>query len=238
MTSSTSEHSDSGGSNPERPAARLLDLSHTVEEGMPIYPGLPGPVVSEHLSREEARAHYAEGTSFQIGRIAMVGNTGTYLDAPSHRFEGEDDVAGLRLERIAGLEGIVVDVRERTGRGVGPGAFAGRAVAGKAVLVRTGWDRHWGTDDYFGGLYPFLTREGAQHLVDEDAALVATDGPNVDDTGDGTRPAHTLLLGAGIPIVEHLRGLDRLELEGFRFFAVPVKAKGMGSFPVRAFAVV
>ena len=214
---------------------RLVDLSHPIEPGMTTYPGLPGPVLSEYLSREDSRGRYAPGTTFSIGRIEMVANTGTYLDAPFHRFAEGADIAGLPLERLADLEGLVVE--KGTGRAFDANDFDGRDLAGKAVLLRSGWDTKWRTPAYSEG-HPYLTRDGAQALVAAGAALVGIDSLNIDDTRDGARPAHTLLLAAGIPIVEHLRGLAALPGSGFRFHCAPAPFRGMGSFPVRAYAVV
>jgi arylformamidase len=216
--------------------ARLIDVSHEVADGLVTYPGLPAPVVTDHLSREESKSHYSEGTTFQIGRIEMVANTGTYLDSPFHRFEDGADLAGLDLSRLADLDGIVVDARDM-GRALGPEIFRGRDLAGKAVLVHTGWDRHWATAAYFEG-HPYLTREAVNLLPEAQPSLVGIDSLNIDDTADGSRPAHTLLLGAGIPIVEHLCNLEALPASGFRFHAVPVKFLGVGTFPVRAYGVV
>jgi kynurenine formamidase len=215
--------------------ARLVDLSHPIEHGMITYPGLPGPVISDFLGREASRGHYAGGTTFHIARVRMVGNTGTYLDAPFHRYAEGPDVAALPLDRLANLEGIVVDAAG-AGRGIEADRFVGRDLVGKAVLVRTGWDAHWRTPRYGDG-HPFLTRSAAEHLADARPALVGIDSLNVDDTADGVRPAHTLLLGAGIPVVEHLCGLAALPESGFRFHCVPAPFRGLGSFPVRAYAV-
>jgi arylformamidase len=216
---------------------RMIDLSHPIEAGMVTYPGVPGPELSDHLSRAASRAHYAQGTTFQIGRISMVANTGTYVDAPFHRFEGGPDLAALALERLAELPGIVVDATSRPGRAVDARLFSGLAMWGRAVLVHTGWDVHWRTQRYGEG-HPFLGADAARALVHGGAALVGIDSLNIDDTSDGARPAHTLLLEAGIPIVEHLCHLGELPAEGFRFSAVPAPVRGMGSFPVRAFAAV
>ena len=215
---------------------RFVDLSHPIESGMVTYPGLPEPVVSEHLTRAASADRYAPGTTFQIGRIDMVANTGTYVDAPFHRLADGADVAGLALSRLAGLPGVLVDATG-AGRAIGVGLFAGRPLSGRAVLVRTGWDRHWRTPAYAHG-HPFLTRGAAEALVAGAPALVGVDTLNIDDTQDGSRPAHTLLLQAGIPIVEHLCNLGELPAEGFRFSAVPAPVRGMGSFPVRAYAAV
>ncbi|MFC7614955.1 cyclase family protein [Actinokineospora soli] len=214
---------------------RIIDLSHQVEHGMTTYPGLPGPVISDHLSRSASRDRFAPGTEFQIGAITMVANTGTYLDAPFHRFATGADLAGLDLSRLVDLDGVVVDA---PGRAVGPSAFADLDVTGRAVLVRTGWDRHWRTPRYADPEHPFLTAAAAALLASRGAAVVGVDTVNIDDMADATRPAHTALLGAGVPIVEHLRGLDQLPPDGFRFHAAPVAVVGMGTFPVRAYAVV
>jgi kynurenine formamidase len=214
--------------------ARLVDLSHTVSHGLVTYPGLPAPVVSDHLTREASRDRYAAGTEFHIGRIDLVGNTGTYVDAPSHRFADGADLAALPLESLADLPGAVVDVPAGARR-IGPAALPQRALRGFAVLFRTGWSRHFGTPQYGEG-HPFVSAELARELVRREVALVGIDSLNIDDTEDGARPAHTALLAASIPIVEHLANLAALPTTGFRFFAVPVKLKGMDSFPVRAFA--
>jgi kynurenine formamidase len=214
--------------------ARLVDLSHTVSHGLVTYPGLPAPVVSEHLTREASRGRYAPGTEFRIGRIELVGNTGTYVDAPSHRFGEGADLAGLALESLADLPGAVVDVPAGARR-IGPAALPDRALRGFAVLFRTGWSRHFGTPRYGDG-HPFVSAELARELVRREVALVGIDSLNIDDTEDGARPVHTALLAAQVPIVEHLTNLAALPKTGFRFFAVPVKVSGMDSFPVRAFA--
>jgi arylformamidase len=212
----------------------FTDLSHVIEHGMTTYPGLPGPLICDLLPRASPRARYAPGVEFQIGKVEMVANTGTYLDAPFHRYPGGIDISGLPLASLARLEAIVVRARG-AGSAIGPEAFAGRDVAGRAVLVRTGWDIHWGTSTYLSG-HPFLTDAAAKYLVNGGAALVGIDSLNIDDIDDGARPVHSRLLGAGIPIVEHLCDLGSLPDEGFRFSAVPAKVAGMGSWPVRAFA--
>lgn len=220
-------------------ARTLIDLSHTVEDGMVTYKGLPAPLICDFLSREASRAYYdyAEGTEFHIGKIELIANTGTYVDSPFHRFADGKDLSELELASLADLEGVVVRARGRSERAIGPAVFDGLDVRGRAVLVDTGWDRHWRTDAYFEG-HPYLTRAAAELLRDRGAVLVGIDSYNIDDTDDGTRPAHTILLGADIPICEHMTGLDQLPDEGFRFYAAPVKVKGMGTFPVRAFAAV
>jgi kynurenine formamidase len=215
-------------------SARFLDLSHAVEHGVVTYKGLPAPVICDYLSRADSRAHYAPGTEFAIGRIDMVANTGTYVDSPFHRYAQGKDLAQLPLESLAELDAIVVDL-PRGVRALEASALAKLELAGRAVLVRTGWSRHYATDAYFEG-HPFVSREAAQLLVARGARLVGIDSLNIDDTKDGTRPAHTLLLGAEIPIAEHLTNLADLPREGFRFTAVPVKVKAFGTFPVRAYA--
>ena len=215
--------------------ARHIDLSHIVEDGMITYKGLPAPIICDYLSREDSRANYAAGTEFQIGKIDMVANTGTYLDSPFHRFAHGHDLAELDLASLANLDGVLIRVTGSGERAISRAAFAAVDVRGRAVLAHTGWDRHWRTDQYFEG-HPFLTEDAATYLRDEGAALVGIDSYNIDDTANLSRPAHTILLGADIPIVEHLRGLEQLPIVGFRFTAVPPKVRGMGTFPVRAFA--
>jgi kynurenine formamidase len=214
----------------------FLDLSHTIEHGMTTYPGLPGPVICDFLSREASRERYAPGVEFHIGKIEMVANTGTYIDSPFHRYADGVDLSGLPLESLAGLEAVVVDGAGAGRSGaVGREAFHGRDLAGKAVLVRTGWDAHWGTPAYLEG-NPFLTGEAAEYLVAQGATLVGIDAVNIDDLRDLARPVHSILLGAEIPIVEHLCRLGPLPGAGFRFTAVPPKVAGFGTWPVRAFA--
>ena len=216
---------------------RLIDLSHTIEEGMITYQGLPAPLICDFLSREESKRHYAPGTTFQIGKIEMVSNTGTYLDSPFHRFADGKDLSELSLDRLADLDALVVRVNEDGPRAIESAAFHGLDICGKAVLVHTGWSRHWRTDRYFTG-HPFLTAAAALYLKEQGARLVGIDSLNIDDIADGSRPVHTTLLGAEILIVEHLCNLHLLTASPFRFSAVPVKVKGMGTFPVRAFATV
>ena len=213
----------------------FVDLSHTVEHGMITYKGLPAPIICDFLSREQSRAHYTGGTEFHIGKIEMVANTGTYLDSPFHRYAEGKDLSELILSSLADLDAVVVRAAGRHHRPINNDAFRNLDLKGKAVLVHTGWDTHWRTDRYFEG-HPFLTEDAARFLADSRAALVGIDSLNIDDVEDGLRPAHTALLGAEIPIVEHLCGLSRVPDGGFRFFAVPAKVKGMGTFPVRAFA--
>ena len=216
----------------------LIDLSHTIEHGLITYKGLPAPIICDFLSREQSKAHYAAGTEFQIGKIEMVANTGTYLDSPFHRYADGRDLSQLALTSLADLDGIlVVGGNDPNGRAIGSRVFQGLDVEGKAVLVHTGWAEHWKTDKYFEG-HPFLTKDAAELLAGRGAALVGIDSYNIDDTADLSRPAHSILLAAGIPIVEHMSNLNQLPAEGFKFFAVPVKVKGFGTFPVRALAIV
>jgi len=212
---------------------RLVELNHVIEAGMVTYKGVPGPVICDFLAREASLGLYEGDTTFQIGRIDMVANTGTYLDTPFHRWADGADLCGVALEQVTDLPGLVV---RHAGPAIGVEAFAGLDVAGKAVLVHTGWDRHWRTQAYLVG-HPFLTAEAAEHLRDAGAALVGIDSHNIDDTAGTARPVHTILLRAGIPIVEHLTGLDALPAEGFVFNAPPPRVKGMGTFPVRAHAI-
>lgn len=216
---------------------RLIDLSHTIEHGMVTYPGLPSPVVSDWLSRADSRRRYGPGTEFHIGKIEMLANTGTYIDAPFHRYAEGRDIAGYPLEVVVDLDAVVVRAADRKSRALDADLFRGRDLAKKAVLVHTGWDAHWRTERYGKG-HPYVTRAAAELLVEARVGLVGIDSLNVDDDSDGARPAHTLLLGAGIALVEHLRGLGDVPDQGFRFFAVPAPVRGIGSFPVRAFAIV
>jgi arylformamidase len=215
----------------------MIDVSHTVEHGLVTYRGLPAPVICDFLSREDSRRIYSEGTEFHIGRIDMVANTGTYLDSPFHRYADGKDLSELELTSIANLPGALVSAGVDQGRAVTEAAFSGMDLEGRAVLVCTGWAANWGTEAYFDG-HPFLTEAAARYLVESKVALVGIDSLNIDDTEDLTRPAHSTLLAAGIPIVEHLCNLEALPESGFRFFAVPVKVKQFGTFPVRAFAII
>ncbi len=214
---------------------KLIDVSHTVEHGMITYKGLPAPIICDFLSREASKDIYEDGTSFHIGHIDMVANTGTYLDAPFHRFEDGKDLSDLDLSSLANLDAVVinvgVDVREITDE-----HLSHVDVKGKAVLIRTDWSTHWATDQYFEN-FPYLHASAAEYLRDNGAELVGIDSHNIDDTRGASRPVHTILLGADIPIVEHMTRLNILPESGFKFFAVPVKVKGMGTFPVRAFGL-
>ena len=214
---------------------RLIDLSHVIEEGMTTYKEFPGPHLCDYGTREASAANYDDGSTFQIGRIDMIANTGTYVDSPFHRYADGKDLSELPLESLADLEGYVIRRPFENGLAVDADAFAGLDVRGKAVLVHTGWDRFWRTESYFDG-HPFLTDEAARALVAGGAAFVGIDSYNIDDTRTRSRPVHTILLGAEIPIGEHMTGFEKLPDTGFRFSAVPPKVKGMGSFPVRAFA--
>lgn len=239
----------------------LIDVSHTIEHGMITYKGLPPPVISDYLSRDASRTLYNPGTEFHIGKLEMVANTGTYLDSPFHRYADGKDLSELDLRSLANLAGVVVrhvGAAERElerakfpslmtsassfplagDRGITSATLADLDVKGRAVLFYTGWDMRWRTEDYSNGNHPFLTTDAAEYLASAGAALVGIDSYNIDDTADGRRPAHSILLAHGIPIVEHLCGLRDLPETGFRFFAVPVKVKQFGTFPVRAFAIV
>jgi kynurenine formamidase len=213
----------------------LVDLSHPVEAGMVTYPGLPAPVIKDVLSREASRERYAPGTEFLIGEILLCGNTGTYVDSPFHRYPEGTDVAGLELGRLADVPGVMVDATGSRERAIGLESFEGLDLSGRAVLVRTDWSRHWRTEAYATG-HPYLTGEAAEALARAGVALVGIDSLNIDSTETGERPCHTILLGAGIPVCEHLTGLEALPANGFRFSAVPVPVVGMGTFPVRAYA--
>jgi len=204
-----------------------------IEHGMVTYKGLPAPHICDFWTREHSAQFYNDGSTFQIGRIDMVANTGTYLDAPFHRFADGRDLSALDLGQLAALPGMVV---KSDALAVDADAFEGLEVAGKAVLVHTGWDRHWRTDSYFED-HPFLTEAAARLLVERGARLVGIDSHNIDDTRTRARPVHTILLGAGLLICEHMTNLGALPAEGFLFTAAPPKITGMGTFPVRAFAV-
>ena len=213
---------------------RVIDLSHPIEHGMVTFPGLPGPEIGDHLTREASRERYRGQAEFHIGRIGMVANTGTYIDAPFHRYEGAQDIAALPLERIAGVRGLLVRLEERALRVEHVHELE---LEGAALLVHTGWSRHWRTEAYGAPGHPYVSGEAAAYLAGTGVALVGIDSVNIDDMADRARPAHTALLGRGIPIVEHLTNLGALDAP-FMFFAVPAPVRGMGTFPVRAFAAV
>jgi kynurenine formamidase len=222
---------------------RFVELSHVITEGMTTYPGLPGPQITPHMTRAASRTTYAPGTEFAIDRISMVGNTGTYLDSPYHRYADGPDLSGLALETLADLPAVVVRTAGTGLRAVDVGAVAAHEVEGRAVLLHTGGDAHWGTPEY-GRDAPYLTGAAARWLADHAARLVGIDAVNIDDVSGadpatiGTRPAHSVLLAAGIPVVEHLTGLGQVPPHGARFSAVPPRVAGFGTFPVRAYAVV
>ena len=214
----------------------LIDLSHSVEHGVVTYKGMPAPIICDYLSREASRKFYTDGTEFHIGKIEMVANTGTYLDSPFHRYADGKDLSQLDLQKLANLPAIKIGARNKSA--IDASYFRGvENLAGKAVLVETGWSRHWNTPQYFEG-HPFLTEDAAQFLADAGVALVGIDSHNIDDVQDLRRPVHSILLGKEIPIVEHMTNLAAAPQNNFRFFAVPVKIKGFGTFPVRAFAMV
>jgi kynurenine formamidase len=221
-----------------RPIAHLVDLSHVITSGLTTYPGLPSPTVFDHLDRASAEVVYGPGVTFQIGMITMCSNTGTYLDTPFHRFADGYDLTGLELERVADVAAVLIDARGR--RSIGPAVLDGLDLTGRAVLFRTDHAASFGTPAYLVD-HPHLAAATATALVEAGAACVGIDSLNIDSItspeGDG-RPVHTTLLRAGIPIVEHLRGLDQLPPDGFTFTAVPPKVEGMGTFTVRAFATV
>ncbi len=214
---------------------RLIDLSHTIEHGLVTYKGLPAPIICDYLSREESKKQYAPGTEFQIGKIEMVTNTGTYLDCPFHRYEHGKDLSEVAVDCLADLEGIVIRADHKETFTINTDFFRNKELRGRAVLVHTGWDAYWRTDQYFEH-HPHLTAEAARYLVECGVKLVGIDSVNIDDTRTGERPAHSILLGAEVLIVEHMCNLNQLPDEGFTFSALPPKFKGAGTFPVRALA--
>lgn len=216
---------------------RIVDLSHTIRAGMVTYPGFPTPEISTYLSYADSRSHYAEGTEFTLATISMMGNTGTYIDSPIHRYEGGVDLAGLRLETLVGLRAEVFHL-ELSGRAIEVSNLQGRDLQGAAVLLHTGWDAHFGKPEYGVGA-PYLSAAATEYLVEHGVALVGIDSVNIDDSESSReRPAHTGLLAAGIHVVEHLTNLASLPAHGAEFTAVPPKIEGFGTFPVRAFAVI
>jgi kynurenine formamidase len=228
---------DAGAAGSAR-AGRLVDLSHSIRAGLVTYPGLPAPVFTPHLTRADSRSRYAPGTEFAMDLITMIGNTGTYIDSPFHRYEGGTDLSGLALDTLVDLPAEVFHLTDAASRGIPAEVFFDRALAGSAVLLHTGWDRHFGAPEYAHGA-PFLTEAGVKHLVEQGVALVGIDSLNIDDVeaeSGGARPAHSLLLEAGIHVVEHLTGLGGVPARGALFTAVPPKVEDFGTFPVRAFA--
>ncbi len=219
-----------------RDAARIVDLSHPIRAGLVTYPGLPEPVIAPHLTREASRERYAPGTEFAMDVITMIGNTGTYLDSPFHRYADGGDLASLDLATLVGLRAEVFHLTDASERGIPASVFSDRELAGAAVLLHTGWDTRFGTPEYATGA-PFLTEAGAEHLASARVTLVGIDSLNIDDTeNDGSRPAHSILLARGIHVVEHLTRLGDLPARGARFTAAPPAVEGFGTFPVRAFA--
>lgn len=216
--------------------SKLIDLSHSVADGQVTYPGIPAPKICDFLSREASKAYYAEGVSFCINQIDMPANTGTYIDSPFHRYANGADLSEMPLESVAHLSALVCRPKRKS-RAIDADAFAGMDVSGKAVLVETGWSQHWGTEQY-NHSHPYMTRGAAEFLESNGVALVGIDSLNIDDTDDLERPVHSVLLGANIPIVEHMCNLSRLPASGFLFHAAPVKVRAFGTFPVRAYAVV
>lgn len=219
-----------------RTSHKLIDLSHVIEDGMVTFGDLPGPHICDYWTREDSAHRYDDGSTFQIGRIDMVANTGTYLDSPFHRYADGKDLSGLPLESLANLQGLVVRQPYHEALAVDIDRFEELDVRGKAVLIHTGWDSHWRTEAYKAD-HPYLTAQAAGWLAEQGAALVGIDSYNIDQTSVRARPVHTMLLGAQIPICEHMTSLDALPDSGFRFAAVPPKVKGMGTFPVRAYAI-
>ncbi|MFY0688180.1 MAG: cyclase family protein [Cyclobacteriaceae bacterium] len=220
--------------NPEQ-VKRIVDLSHTIEDGMITYKGLPAPIICDYISREDSKKQYTEDTQFQIGKIDMVSNTGTYLDCPFHRFEGGEDLAETSLDKMMDLDGIVIRVPWQEKLAIDVADLQGYEIRNRAVLIHTGWDEHWSKEQYFEN-HPYLTEKAAEYLKNCAVTLVGIDSHNIDDTSRNTRPVHTVLLGSGILIVEHLCNLTQVPDEGFLFTATPPKFKGVGTFPVRAMA--
>ena len=213
----------------------FLEVSHAITPGMKTYPGFPEPAVEIIVDYEASRARYAGKAEFLIASLHLCGNTGTYVDSPHHRFPEAADLAGIPLERLADLPATVIDA-SAAGRAIGEAAFEGVDVDGHAVLVRTDFSTHWGTDAYFSD-NPFLTAGACDLLIAGGARFVGIDSLNIDDTGDPSRPAHTKLLGAGIPICEHMTNLAAAPRSGARLHAVPIAWVGGASFPVRAYLI-
>jgi arylformamidase len=215
---------------------RYYDLSHVIEDGMITYKGLPAPIICDYLSREKSKSLYEEGTEFQIGKIEMIANTGTYVDCPFHRYADGQDLSEIELSRFVDLDTVVIHAHHKNSLEVSPQHFSNIDVRGKAVLIHTSWSDHWRTDSYFEN-HPFLSEAAARYLVDQKVTLVGIDSHNIDDTRKKSRPVHSILLKEGILIVEHLTSLNTLPNSPLKFNAVPPKFKGVGTFPVRAYAV-
>jgi arylformamidase len=220
----------------QQPDCTIIDVSHTVEHGMITYKGLPAPIICDYLSREASQKHYQQGTSFQIGTVTMASNTGTYVDVPFHRYQRGKDLSEFQLDRLANLDGVKINIKSQT-KSIEIHHLENFELKNKAVLLHTGWSKHWRTDQYFEG-HPFVSEAAANYLREQGALFVGIDSHNIDDTCGGIRACHSILLKAEIPICEHMTNLSSLPDSGFKFFAVPVKMKGMGTFPVRAFGLV
>jgi arylformamidase len=214
----------------------LIDVSHSVEHGMITYKGLPAPIICDYLSRETSKKNYQKGTSFQIGSVTMASNTGTYVDVPFHRYEDGKDLSEFQLSRLANLEGIKIDISSSV-KSIEVEHLEKFDLKSKAVLLNTGWSKHWRTEHYFEN-HPFVSEAAANYLLEQGALFVGIDSHNIDDTNGDTRPCHSILLANDIAICEHMTNLSELPVSGFKFFAVPVKMKGMGTFPVRAFGLI
>lgn len=214
---------------------RFIEVSHPIDAGMKTYPGLPEPRAETLLDYEPSRQHYGDQAEFFIASLHLCGNTGTYVDSPCHRFRGAADLARLPLDRLAHLPVAVVDATDYSNRGIGPDVFRGLDLRARAVLIRTEWSRHWRTDAYFDP-HPFLTAGACDRLLDAGAVFVGIDSLNIDDIQNHARPAHTKLLGAGVPVCEHMTNLAAASAGGY-LHAVPIAWKGGASFPVRAYVV-
>ena len=194
---------------------RLVDLSHVIEEGMTTFKGFPGPHLCDYWTRDASAAHYDDGSSFQIGRIDMIANTGTYVDSPFHRYADggicpNSRSKARRSRRPRGPQALAAASRPT------PPTSPGLRSRASAVLVHTGWDLYWRTEAYFDN-HPFLTAAAANWLVEQGAAFVSIDSHHIDDTRTRSRPVHGTLLGASIPIGEHLTNLSAVPDTSFRF---------------------
>jgi len=216
---------------------KYIELNHIIRDGMITYKGLPAPIICDYLSREDSKSNYEVGTSFQIGKMELVGNTGTYVDCPFHRFENGKDLSEVALEKFVDLETVLIEAPYQNGLAINADFFKGYDIENKAVLVCTGWSEHWTTDQYFED-HPYLTEDAAIFLKEQNVVLVGIDSLNIDNTNDGARPVHTILLGNDILIVEHMNNLESLIGKSFLFSAVPPRIEKFGTFPVRAFATI